>query len=169
MKNKDNALSVFLVDDDRMFLTALKQKLTDKFKATIKISTFPNGEECVSRMEDKPDIVVLDYYLDSPDGNHMNGMEVLQKIKTVSGKTEVVMLSGEGREEVKENSLRLGAYKYLQKNATSAHTLQNTIKDIIHEIIVNRSAKENKQVNFIMGGVLVVLTGLIIYLYMKYF
>jgi DNA-binding NtrC family response regulator len=169
MKNKDNSLNIFLVDDDVLFLTALKHKLQEKFKASVRVSTFLNGEECMRRIEDKPDIVVLDYYLDGPEGTHMNGIDVLKRIKTVSDKTEVVMLSGEGRMEVKESSIRSGAYKYLQKNATSAHILQNTIKDIIHEIILNRSAKENKQVNYIMGGVLLLLTGLIFYIYLKYF
>jgi DNA-binding NtrC family response regulator len=169
MKTQNNTLSIFLVDDDNMFLTSLKHKLHEKFKATIRISTFSNGEDCLRKIEDRPDIVVLDYCLDSHPGNALNGIEVLQKIKTASEKTEVVMLTGMEQQELKESSFRLGAYEFLNKNATSAYEIQNTIKNIIHEIILNRNAKENRQVNLIMGGVFLFLAGLIIYLYLKYF
>jgi two-component system OmpR family response regulator len=170
MKNSTNTPSVFLVDDDTMFLTALNHKLAEKFKATIRIRTFANGEECLQQMEEKPDIVVLDYYLNTENpGKTLNGIEVLQKIKTVSGATEVVMLSGEDKLQVKEDSLRLGAYQYLNKNATSAHILQNTIKDIIHEIIIKRSSKENQQLNYIMAGIIVMVVGLITYLFLRFF
>jgi two-component system OmpR family response regulator len=169
MKNSDNTLSLFLVDDDVMFLSALRHKIHEKFKSTLHISTFSDGEECLRHMDDKPDIVVLDYYLNHDFRHAMNGLEVLEKIKTVSEETQVLMLSSEEKQEVQDKSIRLGAYKYLSKNQLSSQNLQNAIKDVIHEIIIDRNAKENRQLNFIMGAVALAVVGLIIYLYYRYF
>jgi two-component system OmpR family response regulator len=168
MKSSDNTLSVFLVDDDPMFLSALKHKLREKFKSGIKISTFSGGEECLRHISDKPDVVVLDYYLDGNPSNTMNGLEVLQKIKSVSDDTTVVMLSGQERKEVVEESIRIGAFKYVPKGEAAMHTIQALVNKSMQSHIQQKDAKENARFNMIMTGVFIAILGLAAFLYFKY-
>jgi two-component system, OmpR family, response regulator len=64
MKNSTE-LSVFLVDDDKMFLTSLAHQLKTMFKSKTKIQAFTTGEECLKHLNENPDIIILDYYLNS--------------------------------------------------------------------------------------------------------
>ena len=59
--NTQNEYSVFLVDDDKMFLTSLKNSLQKQFGGLLKISEFTTGEECIENIKDTTDIVILDY------------------------------------------------------------------------------------------------------------
>jgi two-component system OmpR family response regulator len=169
MKNVNQSLSVFLVDDDAMFLTALKHKLREKFKSGIKISTFLNGESCLQHMSDKPDIVFLDYSLHPESTDALNGLDVLQKIKRLSDQTEVVMLSSSDKKEVISDSLILGAYKYITKGETAGRHVHAAVKEIIHDSILERNARENRMLNYIMAGVIVVLSLAIAFVYFRYF
>ncbi|HEV7230958.1 MAG TPA: response regulator [Bacteroidia bacterium] len=168
MKTSENTLSIFLVDDDPMFVSVLKHKLVEKFKSGIKISTFAGGEECLKHIDDKPDVVILDYYLDGVPGNTMNGLEVLQKIKSASDDTTVVMLSGQERKEVVEESMRKGAYKYVAKSETAVQTIQALVNKALHTMIQEKDAKENAKFNIVMTCIFIAILGLAAFLYFKY-
>ena len=58
---------IYLVDDDVKTLIMLKHNLEKKIEHPITVNVFAYGENCLDRMEEeKPDIVVLDYYLNAP-------------------------------------------------------------------------------------------------------
>src|ERR1035438_5668428 len=80
-------ISVFLVDDNKSYLTILVHYLHKHFKSKIQIDSFINGEDCLKEIEKKPtiEIVILDYYLNAKSKNAMNGLEVLKKIKGSPG------------------------------------------------------------------------------------
>jgi two-component system OmpR family response regulator len=142
MKTSQDSYSVFLVDDDKMFLSSLKNTLTQQFRSGLEVSTFTNGEECLKEIEANPDIVVLDYYLnDDKNPNAMDGMEVLKKIKETSQDSMVIMLSGQDKLQVALDSIKNGAYEYITKSESSFVRIQNLIKNSIKNI---REARENK-------------------------
>src|SRR5688500_17128002 len=81
MKANDKlSVPIFLIDDDKMYLSSLTHKLLERFKSDIEVFSFTNGEDFL-RTGHKEGIVILDYYLDSEHRDAMNGLEVLQKIK----------------------------------------------------------------------------------------
>lgn len=82
---------IFIVDDNEMLSMALEDYLTRKVDH--EVSTFTTGEECLEQISDMPDVVVLDYNLDSDDKNAKNGAEVLADIKAHSRSIKVIMLS----------------------------------------------------------------------------
>ncbi|HXC04270.1 MAG TPA: response regulator [Bacteroidia bacterium] len=169
MKNAGNTLSVFLVDDDPLFVTAIKHKLREKFKSGIRVSTFLNGESCLQHMDDKPDLVFLDYYLHPGSEEHMNGLDVLKKIKDISDETEVVMLSSNRAKEIITDTINNGARKYITKGEGTNQQVQAAVNLIIHETVQERMLSENRKLNFIMAGVMVVLGLAILFIYLRYF
>lgn len=135
--------SVFLVDDDKMFLTSLKNSLQQQFGALLKISAFTTGEECIQNIEDTPDIVILDYYLnDDNDPDTLDGIKVLRKIKSASKDITVIMLSGQDKLQVAIESVKHGAYEYIAKSESALVRIQNTIKNAIENI---KSSRENNK------------------------
>ncbi len=142
MKTSRDSYSIFLVDDDKMFLSSLKNTLNQQFRSGVEVSTFSNGEECLKNIEANPDIVVLDYYLNDDQNPHaMDGMEVLKKIKETSGDSMVIMLSGQDKLQVALDSIKNGAYEYIAKSESAFVRIQNLVKNSIKNI---KEARENK-------------------------
>jgi len=107
-------LNLFIVDDDTSMVIALKNYLNNKFGSALKISTFYDGESCLKKIDDQTHIVLLDYFL-----NGKNGLEVLNDIKSINPKTEVIMLSSHEDIATAIESFRKGARDYIVKGKGS--------------------------------------------------
>ncbi|KXK46033.1 MAG: response regulator receiver protein [Bacteroidetes bacterium OLB10] len=75
-------LNIFIVDDDVMMAEMLRDQITHN--TTHSVSLFHTGEECIKHVIEKPDVIILDYYLNSKNLDASNGMEVLKAIKKSS-------------------------------------------------------------------------------------
>ncbi|HXD94666.1 MAG TPA: response regulator, partial [Bacteroidia bacterium] len=69
-------LNLFIVDDNKSMVTALKQYLQNKFGISLVISTFNDGESCLEKIDKETHIVILDHNMQGK-----NGIEVLKSIK----------------------------------------------------------------------------------------
>lgn len=162
--NTQGTYSVFLVDDDKMFLTSLKNNLQKKFGSLLKIQEYTTGEQCIEDIEvrknneDEPDIVILDYYLD--DGSHpdaLNGVKVLQEVKSLSKDTTVIMLSGEDRLQVAVDCVKHGAYEYVVKSESALVRIQQVLKNAIDNAKTARRSKGYFKANVAMAAIIIAI------------
>jgi len=130
--------SIFLVDDDKVFLSALSHRLKqeDEFHADIK--SFSSGEECIQNLILRPQIIVLDYYLNSDCSTAMNGLETLKKIKDISPDIDVIMLSSQNDMGITVEVMKCGAYDYVSKSRKTF----SRIKDAIANTLISKAKKE---------------------------
>ena len=106
---------IFIVDDDPMIIETLSDYLTRK--APHEIHTFATGEDCLKHIaEFHPDIVVLDYNLNSVHKEAASGMEILQVIKKNYPRTHVIMLSSQERYSTAMQTIQKGAEQYVIKD-----------------------------------------------------
>jgi DNA-binding NtrC family response regulator len=126
----ENKILLFLVDDDELFLKSLEIEFTDKTESIIK--TFPTGELCLENISQNPDVIILDYCLNSIDKKAINGLETLDRIKTANQTIPVVMLSSQDKIEVAVNCMKHQAFDYIVKSETAFIRLQKTITTIFH-------------------------------------
>ncbi len=129
VNNETTGITIFLVEDDPMYLLALGQNLHKT--PGYNVYYYKSGEDCLRNMNLNPHIIVLDYYLNEDKLNVMNGLDVLRKIKKYNPKTRVVMLSGQKDLDVAIHAIEMGAYTYLIKDKQSLTQLQTIIKEII--------------------------------------
>ena len=127
MKNNDK-IKLFLVDDDALFLQLSKIELLEH--ADFEIQTYSTGELCLEHLDDKPDVIILDYHLDGINKDAMNGLETLDKIKSYNSDIPVIMLSSQDKIEVAVNCMHHRAYDYVVKSETAFFRLQKTITNI---------------------------------------
>lgn len=130
MMMDENKILLFLVDDDALFLKSLEIEFIDNTESIIK--TFPTGELCLENISQNPDIIILDYYLNSIDRNAINGLETLDRIKIANQAIPVVMLSSQDKIEVAVNCMKHQAFDYIVKSETAFIRLQKTITTIFH-------------------------------------
>jgi two-component system, OmpR family, response regulator len=124
MKN-ENKMTLFLVDDDAVFLKSLEIEFMHH--TDFIIQTFETGELCIANLSKNPDIIILDYHLDGIDTNAINGIQTLDKIKEYNSKIPVIMLSSQDKIEVAVRCMHHKALDYIVKSETSFLRLQKNI------------------------------------------
>jgi two-component system OmpR family response regulator len=120
--------TLFLVDDDAVFLKSLEIDFLQLDNITVK--TFSTGEKCVEALSEKPDAIILDYHLDGIEKNVMNGMETLDKIKAIHPDTPVIMLSSQDKIDVAINCMHHKAFDYVVKSETAFLRLQKILTNV---------------------------------------
>ena len=127
MENQDK-IRLFLVDDDALFSKSLEIELLQH--ADFAIETFATVELCIENLSRNPDVIILDYYFDGADRNAMNGLEALDKIKTLYPDIPVVMLSAQTKIEVAVSCMHHRAFDYVVKCETAFQRLQKIMTTI---------------------------------------
>jgi DNA-binding NarL/FixJ family response regulator len=123
-------INLFIVDDNKLMVADLKIYLQNRFGASIKISTFYDGESCLENVDKHTNIVILDYFLGGK-----NGLEILKSIKAINQKTEVIMLSSNDNIALAIETFRMGAKDYVIKEIGSWKKLSKLVNFIITEPI----------------------------------
>jgi two-component system, OmpR family, response regulator len=123
-------IKVYLVDDDVLFLELLEIEFNNN--TNFAIETFATGELCLAALSLKPDIIVLDYYLNGIDKDAMNGIETLDKIKALNPEIPVIMLSSQDRIDVAVSCMHHKAFDYIVKSETAFLRLQKSINAYFH-------------------------------------
>jgi two-component system, OmpR family, response regulator len=126
----EKKILLFLVDDDVLFLKSLQIEFMQNTDSDIQ--TYVTGELCLESIEQNPDVIVLDYHLNSIDKNAINGLETLDRIKSINPAIPVIMLSSQDKIDVAVNCMKHQAFDYIVKSETAFLRLQRTITTIFH-------------------------------------
>ncbi len=161
MANKTH--TVFLVDDDSAHTQMLKDHLSSKLN--VHLTTFSSGEDCLNNLHQKPDVVVLDYHLNSTKKEAQNGLEILKKLKAASPETEVIMLSSQDKIEVAVEIMKHGAFDYVIKGESAFVRTQNIILNIIKSFKLMENLKAYKFATYFLSAVIILIVIIAIVLY----
>ena len=117
--------NIFLVDDDRLFASVMADHLEDLGKYTV--TTFSTGESCLERLDENPDAILLDYYLNSNVADAKNGLEILQIIHKHNPQQKVIMLSAQEHYGVALRTIASGAVNYVIKDLKSVQEIDKIL------------------------------------------
>ena len=126
----ENKIKLFLVDDDILFLKSLEIDFMQNTES--EIQTFVTGELCLAHISQNPDVIILDYHLNSINKNAINGLETLKRIKAFDPEIPVIMLSSQDKIEVAVNCMKHQAFDYIVKSETAFLRLQKAITTVFH-------------------------------------
>jgi two-component system, NtrC family, response regulator AtoC len=99
---------IMVVDDEHLIRWSLEQNLK---KQGYDVCTAGTGEDALRlAREEQPELVLLDYHLPG-----INGLEVLQRLKELDEDILVIMVTAQGGLETAVNTMRHGAYDYINK------------------------------------------------------
>ncbi len=122
---KQTPIKIFLVDDDPVFLNLLEIEFLEN--GDFDIETYESGEQCIENLENKPDVIILDYLFDNIGETAMNGLATLDKIKDFDPEIPVIILSAQDKIEVAVNCMHHKATDYVVKSETSFLRLKKII------------------------------------------
>ena len=154
--------TIFVVEDDLLYLTLITKEL-EKMGYT-NIITNNTGKEAIHNLDKKPDIALLDYFLEKD----FTGMDVLKKIKKRFPETQVIFLTASDDVNIAVDTMRNGAYDYIVKGDTAFIRIRHLLKKISEE---NEKKKKSRsiirfQIYVIIAIILISLLGI---LYFHYF
>ncbi|NQU32205.1 MAG: response regulator [Bacteroidetes bacterium] len=105
---------IFIVDDDEMLTEALSDYLTRSIAHKIRI--FYTGEDCMLHVSENPDVVILDYYMNTVKKDAANGLQILQTIRKHLPNTRFIMLSSQESYGIAMKTIQKGAEHYVIKD-----------------------------------------------------
>jgi signal transduction histidine kinase len=130
-------LRLLLVDDEIDFRQTLARRLRKRGLAPEQAQ---NGEECLSILEQKTmDVVVLDVKMPG-----INGIEVLDRIKSKYPQTEVILLTGHASTRDGVEGIKSGAFDYLTKPIEVEHLLRK-IRQASEKIVRSEKIRQWEQ------------------------
>lgn len=122
------AKTIFIVDDEPLLTEMLSDYLQGNFPE-MHIASFPTGEKCLEAMrETTPDLVVLDYYLNSREKDAANGIDILKELKKHSKPLPVVMLSSQPNYGTAAQTIYHGAIHYVTKGEQAFDEIRDLVK-----------------------------------------
>ena len=149
-------LEIVIIEDDVSMTGMLEDFFTGKFPAA-QISVFKTGEDALNALFKQPDLVVLDYHLDSMNPTAMNGLQILARLKERYKDIQVVFLSAQESTEIAANTVKYGAYDYILKNQQAFHRLEVVMRNLLGQAHLKKNLGTQRFFNVFLAIVVVVL------------
>lgn len=127
--------SVFLLEDNEMFLTSLKFSLIKAFDKDIDVREFTDSKGLAQNMSDCPDVVVMDFHLD--EKSNLEGLELIKRLKWSNPSTKIIVLTCEESFEIALQCYEAGADNYIRKNI-------DAVKKLVQELVYKKDLAESK-------------------------
>lgn len=128
---KQEPISIFVVEDDAVYSAVLSHFLS--LNPDFQVKKFTSAKQILAAIHEKPDIVTLDYSL--PD---MNGDVLLEKLKTASPETKVIIISGQEDIKVAVELFKKGANDYIVKDQDTQERLWLSIQNLRENIALKK-------------------------------
>jgi len=139
--SKKKEIKIFIIEDDFVFIEILVNLLEEvkadfqKKDIDLQIQTYYSTKEASFELSQKPEIVLLDYFLIDDELQADTCDKILDLIKDRYPKIKVVVISGQESEEIKAEVFKKGAIDYLSKDKASLNKIKPLITTLINEKI----------------------------------
>ena len=164
--SKEKPFIIYIVEDNKVFTIALKADIETAFKyLPLKIFSFETGETCFEKFkEQKADVIILDYHLNSRYPDAADGIQVLDWVKKENPEVNVIMLTSDDNIEIALKSFKHGAVDYVVKSETKFRKINYSLSHLFNVMEARKEAKKYKRMVvtvFVWIGLLLALTAAI--------
>jgi two-component system, NtrC family, response regulator AtoC len=129
---------IFIVEDDPWYGQILSYHLS--LNPDLEITRYDTGNECMKHLNQKPDLITIDYFL--PD---MNGFELLKKIRAYNPDIPIIVISAQKDVSAAVSLLKEGATDYIMKDDSTKDLLWNAVNKAKEHRLLKHEVEELKQ------------------------
>jgi CheY-like chemotaxis protein len=123
---------IYFVDDDKMILNLLEYTFSSRDE--YKVESFRNGEDCLAVLDRHPDLIVLDHSFLVDNSKYATGLEILNDIRVKEIDVPVIILTGEQKEDIKQEYVKKGVKKFIRKDSFFIDSLIETINKVFQSV-----------------------------------
>jgi diguanylate cyclase (GGDEF)-like protein len=138
LKQDDSPTKILVIDDDTSILEVLANYFTSKGFVTLLAEGGEAGLEIIAR--EYPDLVLLDLRLPG-----MDGLEVLEYLRTETPDIPVIIISGQGTVKDASDALKTGAWDYITKPIFDMQVLDIAISNVLERAKLMREKNKYKE------------------------
>ncbi len=156
MSEEMKKMKVYVVDDDPAYLASIMEFLRWQFPEA-ELRPFPTGESCIHEVNEHPDVVILDYFLNARVPDAWDGAKVMEKINWASPYTSVIMLTGRGSVDIAVDSMKRGAVNYIVKDENAFLKIKDfltTMNEYVQERDRETKKEQRRMAAIRMAGIL---------------
>ena len=154
--------NLFLLEDNELSSNRIVAFLENRFRNSLKISTFINGETLLEKIDGNTAIVILDYDLKGEKADVL-----VLEIRKTNPKTEIIILSADEDIAIAIDAFRNGAKRVIIKGEQSKRELFLVIYKILNypvKILTERFAINKILAIFISYFIII---GIVVYIGMS--
>jgi CheY-like chemotaxis protein len=108
--NMDREMTIFLIDDDPFYLMLAGDELSKN--RNFKVIKFPTGEEALIYSDLKPDLILIDFHLDSININAKNGALIAKIFQNRCPESEIIILTSDYKLSMMQDLGNLNEQKF---------------------------------------------------------
>jgi two-component system OmpR family response regulator len=123
---------VFIVEDNASYSKMLDFYLKSHFPSIKKQVTFPVGETCLMELDQNPDLIIIDYFLDSKYHDAQTGLEIIKEIRKRKPNQNIIVLSGQGDVQVVIDCVKTYHCSYVKKDDEAFRRIGDIMEELEH-------------------------------------
>ncbi len=132
-------MKIIIVEDEEAHLELMERTIRRDLP-DVQIYPFIEIESCLKSIDEiKPDIVITDYLLPG-----MDGLDFLEQLQRRHRETPVVVITGQGDENIAVRAMKLGAYDYIVKSGDFFSLAPKIIQKAVREKELKRALQESQ-------------------------
>ena len=162
-RNQEKEITIFIVDDNKVYLSLLKNSLKRK---NFSVLTFTTGEECLDYLELKPELIILDYHLDGVNPYAKKGDKISELIKEQLPDTEIILMSSD--KKFKFISSINFSRKVIFKDGEAVPKMKNNVDSVI-ELTKEKNDRVSKTKVYVISALIFItfITSLLFYFFIE--
>ena len=132
-------LKVVIIEDEEAHFSLMKRAITREFSSA-SVVHFLDATTCLDRLDQvNPTVIITDYLMPG-----MNGVEFLEVLNQQNIDIPVIMITGQGDENVAVQAIKSGAKDYLVKTGDFFTLLPSVIDKVIRNQRLKQSLEESE-------------------------
>lgn len=130
-------LKLIIIEDEEAHFGLMKRTILSAMPMA-SIHHFQDALASLERIDDiHPDIIITDYLMPG-----MTGLEFLQNLKKAQKDIPVLMITGQGDENIAVQAMKLGAWDYIVKSSNFFALLPRVIEKVVRESRLKESLRQ---------------------------
>jgi diguanylate cyclase (GGDEF)-like protein/PAS domain S-box-containing protein len=131
-------INLLIVDDDHFILRSMSRMLGRI--EMLKLFEADNSSSVFDLIKDNEiDCILMDFYMEG-----ITGLELMQMMKDENVAIPVIMLTGQGDEELATTIMKAGAYDYISKKRLSEQDFADTLTKMVLNAVSQKQEKDEE-------------------------
>lgn len=133
-------ITLFIIEDEEAHFGLMKRTIL-KSMPEVTVHHFEDAGASLDHLHKlHPDIIITDYLMPG-----MTGLEFLEILEREEKDVPVIMITGQGDENIAVQAMKLGAWDYIVKSADFFTLLPSVIEKVVREARLKESLRESQK------------------------
>lgn len=135
---KHRNIKIVIVEDDIYYNKVLTKYIKticeslQRYGFQFTVVSYLNAHECIEKLDDDIDYMILDYYLDNKEEEDiLNGEDVIREAQKYCPDCKIIVVSSLRNSHKTKELIHMGIHDYVDKNVNSSNRIGSILQESI--------------------------------------